>query len=139
MGKARRLVRYLSYQEIVNINREIIFQSGGFLTHAGEVRNPNSLSYLIEIVRTKFADKELYPSLAQKAAVYAFDIITRSIFHDGNKRTGMACAFLFLRLNGCILSESIPEEEIVELALQIANREVDIAGVAGWILKWLET
>ena len=138
MGKARRNVRYLTCQEIIDVNREIISQTGGFIALAGEVRNPNSLSYLIEIVQTKFAGEELYPSLEQKAAVYAFNIITRSVFHDGNKRTGIACAFLFLRLNGCILSESIPEEEIVELALQIANREGNIAGVASWILKWLE-
>lgn len=138
MGKARRNVRYLTYQEIIDVNREIISQTGGFVASAGEVRNANSLSYLVEIVQTKFGEKELYPSLTQKAAVYAFDIITRSIFHDGNKRTGMACAFLFLRLNGCILSESIPEDEIIELALQIANGEADIAEVASWILNWLE-
>lgn len=137
MGKTRRIVRYLGPQEIVDINRKVILESGGSVTIAGRLRIPNSLHYLVQIIQAKLDNKELYPSLSEKAALYAFNIITRHIFWDGNKRTGFICTFLFLRLNGCILSESIPTSEIVELALGIAKDEVDFPTLTTWIKEKL--
>jgi death-on-curing protein len=105
MEKTSRNVRYLNYQEIVEVNRRFILHTGGFTTGAGQLENPDSLHYLIEIVKAKFGDEEIYPSLAEKAALYIFNIITRHIFLDGNKRTGMVCALWFLHLNGFSVRE----------------------------------
>ncbi|MBL7075123.1 type II toxin-antitoxin system death-on-curing family toxin [candidate division KSB1 bacterium] len=138
MGKTGQIVKYLSFQEIVERNRRIVLETGGFVEGAGKLSNPNSLEYLVNIVQEKINDKELYPSLVEKAAVYVFNIITRHIFIDGNKRTGMICAFWFLRLNGCIVSESISENEIVKIALDIANRTIDLPEIIIWLQERLE-
>ncbi len=131
-------MRYLTVGEIVKANRNIILHNGGFVEDAGRLANPNGLDYVVDIVKAKLGEEELHPSIPQKAAAYAFHIITRHVFWNGNKRTGMACAFMFLRLNGCLLSESVTEDEIVELALSITKGGIDLRGVATWIHERLQ-
>ncbi len=120
MGETSRIIRYLSYNGIVDINRQLILTTGGFVKAAGKVNNPGSLHYLVDIVQEKINNVDLYPTLSHKAALYAYNIITRHVFIDGNKRTGMFCAFYFLMINGHNLPESISNDEIIELALGVA-------------------
>lgn len=47
-----------------------------------------------------FGEVELYPSLAEKEARYAFGTIRDHPFIDGNKRSGAAVLASFLRTNG---------------------------------------
>ena len=47
-----------------------------------------------------FGGEELYPTVAQKAARYAYGIASNHPFADGNKRTAFAALDVFLRLNG---------------------------------------
>lgn len=121
-------MRYFSADEIISRNREIILKTGGFTDSAGEVLNPNSLDYLIAVVE----DDKTYPTLPEKAAVYTFNIITRHIFVDGCKRTGMTCAFLFLKWNDCNISDSLSNDEIVETALKIANNVMKREELSEW-------
>ena len=98
----------------------------------------NRLHYVVEAVVGKFGDTELYPTLSQKAAVYAHHIITGHIFLDGNKRVGMHCAILFLEFNGCTLRLDI-EDSIIDLGFKIAdgtitNIDVIAARIQSWIL-----
>ena len=132
MGKTRRFIRYLSFQEIVELNCLIIIKTGGFIDCAGKIINLDSLRYLVDIVQSTIDDDELYSDIFQKAALYTYNIITRHIFYDGNKRTGMICAFYFLNLNGYYLSESITDNEIVNLALGIANGNIEINELTEW-------
>lgn len=126
-------MRYLTIQEIIETNRTVILRTGGFTEGAGRLSNPNSLKYLVEIVQEKADGCSIYSSVSSKAAAYAFNIITRHIFLDGNKRTGIACAFMFLRLNGLQLAEFITDDEIVELTLKIAKGTVTIDELADWV------
>jgi death-on-curing protein len=41
----------------------------------------------------------MHPTLADMAAAYMFHIIKNHPFIDGNKRTGTACAWIFLSIN----------------------------------------
>lgn len=94
---------------------------------------------MIEAVSAEFGNIELYPSLLQKAAVYAHHIITGHIFFDGNKRIGMHCALLFLALNDCSFQPNI-DDSIIELGLKIADGTVtDIDAIAKHIQQWILT
>ena len=107
--------------------------------HVGDYQllNENQLHYLAEAVSGKYGDTELYPTLPQKAAVYAHHIITGHIFLDGNKRVGMHCAILFLEFNGCTLSLNI-DDSIIDLGLKIADRTItDIDVIADRIQSWV--
>lgn len=108
----------------------------------GHVRNyqllrENQLHYLIEAVGGRFGDTDLFPTVFQKAAVYAHHIITGHIFFDGNKRIGLTCALQFLELNGYFRHADI-EDSIIDLGFKIADGTItDIDAIAEQIQSWI--
>ncbi|MDE0685731.1 MAG: type II toxin-antitoxin system death-on-curing family toxin [Candidatus Poribacteria bacterium] len=107
--------------------------------HVGDYQllNESQLHYLVDVVRAKLGDTELFPTLFQKAAVYAHHIITGHIFLDGNKRVGMHCALLFLVLNDCSLPSDL-NDSIIELGFKIADGTItDIEVIADHIQSWI--
>ena len=107
--------------------------------HVGnyQLLNENQLHYLVDIVGEKFGDTDLFPTLFQKAAVYAHHIITGHIFFDGNKRIGLTCALRFLELNGCSRRSNI-DDLIIELGFKIADGSItDIEDIADRIQSWI--
>ena len=129
MENSRQHFRYLTIAEILEVAEG----------HVGnyQLLNENQLRYLVEAVSGKFGDTELYPTLLQKAAVYAHHIITGHIFFDGNKRVGLHCAILFLEFNGCTLSLNI-NDSIIDLGLKIADGTItDIEVIADHIQSWI--
>lgn len=65
------------------------------------------------------------------AAAYAFGVIRNHPFMDGNKRTGLIAAILFLELNG--FSFSAPEAEAAEMTLKAAAGEISEDDYAHWL------
>ncbi len=55
------------------------------------------------------------------AAAYLFHICQNHPFVDGNKRTALASALVFLELNGVSISD--PEEQLYCLVMKIASGE----------------
>ena len=130
MENSGKILKYLTIDDIVRVAEE----------HEGryQLLNENQLRYLVQMVGEKIGDTELFPTLAQKAAVYAHHIITGHIFLDGNKRIGMHCALLFFELNGFSHPPGI-DDSIVELGLNIANGAItDIEVIADHLQSWLE-
>ena len=129
MENPRQLIRYLTIAEILEIAERHV--------GANQLLNENQLHYLVEAVEGKFGDTELYPTLLQKAAVYAHHIITGHIFFDGNKRAGLHCAILFLEFNGCTLRLDI-DDSIIDLGFKIADGTItDIEVIADHIQSWI--
>lgn len=107
--------------------------------HVGDYQllNENQLHYLVGIVGEKFGDTELFPTVFQKAAVYAHHIITGHIFLDGNKRVGLTCALRFLELNGYSRHLDI-DDSIIDLGFKIADGTItDIDVIADHIQSWI--
>ena len=131
MENFRQHIKYLTIENILIVAED----------HVGnyEIIKESQLHYLIEAVGAKFGETELFPTLYQKAAVYAHHIITGHIFLDGNKRIGMHSALLFLVLNGCTLNPDI-DDLIIELGLKIADASItDIDAIADHIQRWVLT
>ncbi|MGH7652776.1 MAG: type II toxin-antitoxin system death-on-curing family toxin [Gemmatimonadaceae bacterium] len=68
---------------------------------------------------------------ADLAAVYLVGFAGAQGFNDGNKRTGLACALVFLGLNDVPL-EAEPEE-LYQLTLRIATKKLSDPEAASWI------
>ena len=68
--------------------------------------------------------------LADFAASYLVGFARSQGFNDGNKRTGLASALVFLRLNGHTLH--VPGEELYALTMQVAIGEADDEVVAAY-------
>jgi death-on-curing protein len=69
--------------------------------------------------------------LAQLAAAYAYGIAKNHGFADGNKRTALVTADLFLTLNGYELTSS-PAENVLTI-LGIADGSLSEKELAAWI------
>jgi death-on-curing protein len=71
------------------------------------------------------------PSLAKLAAAYAFGIAKNHPFVDGNKRTALIAAELFLAVNGFdVIADDV---EVVKVFLALAAGEVNEEELAAWI------
>ncbi len=130
MENTGETLRYLTISEILRVAEK----------HVGsyQLLNENQLHYVVEIVCAKLGDTELFPTLPQKAAVYAHHIITGHLFSDGNKRVGLTCALTFLVLNGCSLQRDI-EDSIIELGFKVADGTItDVEIIADHIQQWIQ-
>ncbi len=66
--------------------------------------------------------------LATIAAAYAFHIAQNQPFIDGNKRTAMGCALLFLKVNGVDVERY--DDELHDAMIGFAEKRLDKAGLA---------
>ncbi len=62
------------------------------------------------------------------AAAYAFHIAQNQPFVDGNKRTGLLAALVFLELNGVAIRD--PHGRLYDAMIAIAERRMDKGGLA---------
>jgi death-on-curing protein len=120
-------VRYLSLEEVLELHRMILHQSGGMTG----VRDPNALESALAQPQMSFGGEDLYPSLVEKAASLGFSLIRNHAFVDGNKRIGHAVMETFLILNGYEILASADEQE--EVILRLAAGELDRTGFTDWL------
>lgn len=124
---------YLSADFLKWLNCYMVISFGGLIIDEGDnVANWNSLNYLVEAVPAVMYGQDIHPGPFRKAAAYAYHIIQDHIFHDGNKRTGMEAAFLFLRSNGYQVRKAT-SQDIVATALKVAQGLMSIDDLAQWL------
>ena len=120
-------MRYLSLAEVLDLHRLVIAQTGG----AEPVLNLPGLESAVAQPRATFEGRDLYPSLADKAAAICHSIILNHPFLDGNKRVGHAVMETFLMLNG--YEVRAPVEESERLILDVASGHVTREQLAEWL------
>jgi death-on-curing protein len=67
------------------------------------------------------------------AAADAFHLAQAQAFFDGNKRTGMAAALVFLEGNGVLVPEAT--EELYNAMIAMAEHRMDKFGVAAMLRR----
>jgi death-on-curing protein len=101
---------------VLAIHDEQVAEHGG----AVGVRDESLLSPALARPRNLYAYGR--PSMAELAAAYAFGMAGNHPFADGNKRTALVVAELFLALNGVDLRAS--DAECVAVFLALAAGEI---------------
>ncbi|KPK98667.1 MAG: hypothetical protein AMJ95_03360 [Omnitrophica WOR_2 bacterium SM23_72] len=119
-------IRYLIYNEILDLYKEQISKFGGLCA----IRDNNALLSIVANPRREFAGRELYPTIASKAAILVFSIVKNHPFMDGNKRTAYICGRLFLRLNDHDLA--CDHARLKDLILNIATSKASLDDVKDW-------
>ena len=98
----------------------------------GKLRNKSFAGALAAIYQS-FDGKELYPSVAEKAANLLYFVIKDHPFYDGNKRIGSLLFIVFLTMNDYHLTEKgetkISDRALTALALLIAESEPSEKGL----------
>ena len=113
--------RWLTEPTLLAIHAQQIERYGG----AHGVRDENAvLSALARWSHDPKAD------LADLATAYLVGYARSQGFNDGNKRTGLACALVFLALNGSPLR--VPPAEVYALTMAAANTRAGDAEVAAY-------
>ena len=108
----------------------------------GKRRN-GSFEGNLNAIFQSFDGKELYPSVAEKAANLLYFVIKDHPFYDGNKRIGALLFVLFLTMNDCHLTEKgetkISDRALTAIALLIAESEPsEKALIVSLVCKLLE-
>lgn len=84
------------------------------------VRSISALAACIEAPYAGFGGQEFYPTIEEKAARLAYEIITQHPFLDGNKRTGLNVMLAYYKVEtGNYLAVS--DQELVEIGYQVAD------------------
>src|SRR4030042_1212330 len=98
--------RFLTMSEVLTILQDQISRYGGKYG----VRDITLLSSAIAMPESTFGGKYLHKDIYEQAAAYAFHICQNHPFLDGNKRTALASALVFLDINGIEIED--PNEEL---------------------------
>ena len=117
---------YLTAQQVLFIHARLIAATGG--EHG--VRDVGLLESAVARPRVTFDRQELYPDLFHKAAALMESLARNHPFVDGNKRTAVTAAALFLLRNGHRLETT--NAELERFTLMVTNEQPPLAEVAHW-------
>ena len=105
----------LTLAEVTEIHRDQLERYGG----SAGIRDLNLLSSAVAMPSASFSGEFLHSDIFEMAAAYAFHISQNHPFIDGNKRTALASALVFLKLNGMSISD--PEGKLYDAMIGIAD------------------
>jgi len=80
--------------------------------------------------------QDQYPSLAEKAAVYLYSIVTLHPFVDGNKRAGYTYACYFLMIHGYKINAT--DQKKINFVLEVASNSKNYEQVLLWIKLYMK-
>lgn len=106
---------FLSLDEVLAIHAHQVQCYGGVLG----LRDRTLLESALAIPEVTYGDEFLHPSLEEQAAAYLFHLVGNHPFIDGNKRVGLACALVFLRLNGIRIRAT--DDDLVAITVGVAT------------------
>ena len=121
------MTRYLDEEEILLMHFALIERYGG--SHG--VRDLERIKSVAQAVKQEVFGKEQYDGLYEKSAVYARNIIADHPFSDGNKRTGITAAIMFLQKNK--IKFAAKRSELENFAVKIATDHPDVLTIAAWL------
>jgi len=122
--------RWLTEAVVMMVHARQVERYGG----AHGVLHPDTVRSALARPRNRHAYDE-DADLADLAASCLVGFTRSQGFSDGNKRTGLAAALVFLRLNGRVLH--VPGKELYALTMQVAINEADDEVVAAYLRSWM--
>ena len=115
------MLHYLTASEVSIINTFQITQYSP--QEQLGVRDFNALERTVNQPKQEVFSKELYPTIAEKAAILMINLVKKHPFHNANKRTALMAVDIFLQKNNVELQLGIKDGG--ELLVSIATFEKD--------------
>ena len=106
---------FLTLDIVHQIHQRMVTEFGG----DPGVRDEGLAASAVAMPAQAFGGELLHRDVPSQTAAYLFHICRNHPFVDGNKRTALAAAELFVLLNGHVLKAT--NEELVELTLGVAE------------------
>lgn len=120
---------FLSIGEVLEIHRDQINRYGG----DPGIRDLGLLQSALTMPAAGFGGRYLHGDLYEMAAAYLFHIIQNHPFVDGNKRTGVVAALVFLALNNVVIEAEV--DDVERLVRAVAESEAGKATVSEFFRK----
>ena len=125
-------MNYLTAEQMLFIHARLINETGGIYG----VRDLNLLLSALGGSRASFDNEDLYPDIFSNAAALVDSLIRNHPFIDGNKRTGITAAGLFLHRNGYRLAAS--NTELETFTLEAAKSALSFQQLTNWFYEHTE-
>lgn len=119
----------LTKDEILAIYELVIESTGG----CKGVRDEGILDSAINSAYQTFDNKEIFPTIEEKAARTGYGIIANHAFLDGNKRMGMLVMLTILDVND--IQVKCTNKDIIKLGLSVACGKAGYGDMLQWINK----
>jgi death on curing protein len=117
--------KFLSVNEVLIIHEEQLNAFGGL----DDIRDEGLLESAVMTPQASFGGEYLHSDLFEMAAAYAFHIAENQPFLDGNKRTALNSAMVFLEING-LEFPPIDDLSLYDAMISIAEGRLDKYGLA---------
>lgn len=108
---------FLTLAEVIDIHNDQIKRYGG----KDGARDLGLLESAISIPQAGFGGRLLHASLFEMAAAYAYHISENQPFVDGNKRTALAAALIFLEMNDVSICD--PKGRLYDAMIKLATHK----------------
>ena len=115
---------FLTVADVLELHAEQLHRFGG----ADGLRDLGLLESAVAQPNAGFGGVLLHPGLFEMAAAYLYPIVCNHAFVDGDKRTGLLAALVFLDLNGIVVAHGT--DALFELTLAVAEGRMTKPAVA---------
>lgn len=109
---------FLNLEDVLLIHDLQIKHYGG----ASGIRDQSLLESAINMPQASFDGAYMHKNIYEMAAAYAFHIAENQPFVDGNKRTALASALVFLDIHSIEIDD--PTELLYTAMIDIANKKM---------------
>jgi len=118
---------FLKTEQVLFIHDQMVKRFGG--SHG--LRDLGLVESAVARPQATFSREYLYISIFDKAAALFQSLLKNHSFVDGNKRTALTSAGLFLKKNGYKLVNQHKEE--VEFAVRVDNGNLTVEQISKWL------
>lgn len=122
-------MKYLTIQQVLAIHDLAVKKYGG--SHG--IRDMGLVDSAVARPKSTFGGADLYPGIFEKAGALLQSLLKNHPFVDGNKRTALTSAAIFLKMNVYYLENAHKQE--VEFALKVDNEHLEVEQIASWLKK----
>ena len=113
--------KFITYEDCIKVINELKFNNNSDLF---ALERNYGLKSILNTIYSSFDNKDLYPSLEEKAANFLYLIVKNHTFIDGNKRIGATLFIYFLKFYNLLYNEKgqvIDNNTLVAITILIAQ------------------
>lgn len=120
-------IRFIAIDQVLFIHDQMVKRFGGSFG----ILDMGLIESAVARPQASFEGKYLYKSIFDKAAALLQSLLKNHAFVDGNKRTALTSAGLFLKINNYTLINNHKEE--VEFAVYVDNGNLPVEEISKWL------
>lgn len=121
--------------EFLSLDQALAIHKNQLELYGGDsgLRDMGLLQSALAMPASGFGEEYFHKDLYEMAAAYLFHFVKNHPFVDGNKRVGFVASYVFLRLNGVMVTAS--EDAYEKITLETAQGKLDKPAIAAFFRK----